>query len=169
MAFFNKFLSPRSHEDCSKPSAIVCLQKTLLKTSYKNKKTGSRACLDGNPAVFIRKSIPLLRFAFSQDHALSTDRVFSCRPSGRLCHRHLQAECLQRTLLKHLIKTKRQAHAPVLMVIQQCSIFPGRRQPSIFDDEKLNFCVRYVYRWILFSIATGYGIITSFLEITILT
>ena len=107
MAFFNKSLPLRSHEDCSKPSAIVCLQKTLLKTSYKNKKTGSRACLDGNPAVFIRKSIPLLRFAFSQDHALSTDRVFSCRPSGRLCHRHLQAECLQRTLLKISHKNKK--------------------------------------------------------------
>ena len=91
MAFFNKSLPLRSHEDCSKPSAIVCLQ---------------------------------------------------------------------RTLLKHPIKTKRQAHAPVLMVIQQCSIFPGRRQPSIFDDEKLNFCVRDGNRWNLLSIATGYGIIT---------
>ena len=49
------------------------------------------------------------------------------------------------------------------MVNQQCSIFPGRRQPSIFDDEKLNFCVRDVYRWILSSIATGYGIITRLL------
>ena len=145
MAFFNKFLLLCSHEDCS------------------------RACLDGNPAVFIRKSIPLLCSAFSQDHAFFYDWVFSCRSPGRLCHRHLQAECLQRTLLKYLVKTKRQAHAPVLMIIQQCSIFPGRRQPSIFDDEKLNFCVRYVYRWILFSIATGYGIITSFLEIIILT
>ena len=105
MAFFNNFLSPRSHEDCSKPSAIVCLQRTLLKISHK--KTGSRTCLNGNPAVFIRKSIPLLRSAFSQDHALSTDWVFSCRAPGRLCHRHLQAFCLQRTLLKIFRKNKK--------------------------------------------------------------
>ena len=45
--------------------------------------------------------------------------------------------------------------------IQQFSIFPGRRQPSIFDDWKLNFCVRDENRWILPSIATGYGIITD--------
>ena len=52
--------------------------------------------------------------------------------------------------------------SPAKYFFQQCSIFPGRHQPSIFDDEKLNFCVRDVYRWILFSIATGNGIITSF-------
>ena len=46
--------------------------------------------------------------------------------------------------------------------IQQFSIFPGRRQPSIFDDWKLNFCVRDENRWILPSIATGYGIITDY-------
>ena len=107
LALFNKFLPPRSHEDCSKPSAIVCLQRTLLKISHKNKKTGSRACLNDNPAVFIRKSIPLLCSAFSQDHAHSTDWVFSCRSPGRLCHRHLQAECLQRTLLKISHKNKK--------------------------------------------------------------
>ena len=60
-----------------------------------------------------------------------------------------------------LLKTKKHPHADAFMIFQQCSIFPGRRQPSIFDDEKLNFCVRYVYRWILFSIATGNGIISS--------
>ena len=72
----------------------------------------------------------------------------------------MQGKILANTAGK--IATKKQARAPALMVIQQCSIFPGRYQPSIFDDEKLNFCVRYVYRWILFSIATGYGITTSF-------
>ena len=88
----------------------------------------------------------------------------------KIATNHLQLfACIEHCWKSFNIKTKRQAHAPVLMVIQQCSIFPGRRQPSIFDDEKLNFCVRYVYRWILFSIATGYGIITSFLEIIILT
>ena len=51
------------------------------------------------------------------------------------------------------------------MINQQCSIFPGRYQPSIFDDEKLNFCVRDGNRWDLLSIATGYGIITTFVEI----
>ena len=35
----------------------------------------------------------------------------------------------------------------VFQVLQQCSMFPGRRQPSIFDDEKLNFCVRNENRW----------------------
>ena len=53
----------------------------------------------------------------------------------------------------------------VLTFNQQCSIFPGRRQPSIFDDEKLNFCVRDGNRWNLLSIATGYGITSSFLGI----
>ena len=48
------------------------------------------------------------------------------------------------------------------MIFQQCSIFPDRRQSSIFDDGKLNFCVRYVYRWDLSSIATGNGITSSF-------
>ena len=46
-----------------------------------------------------------------------------------------------------LLKTKRQAHAPVLMICRQCSIFPGRYQPSIFDDEKLNFRVRDENGW----------------------
>ena len=58
------------------------------------------------------------------------------------------------------MKTKKHPHADALMINQQCSIFPGRRQPSIFDDEKLNFCVRDGNRWNLLSIATGYGIIT---------
>ena len=80
---------------------------------------------------------------------------------------------LARTLLKCLLNiiytTKNQPRAVGLMVFQQCSIFPGRRQPSIFDDEKLNFCVRNVNRWILFSIATGNGITSSFhLELLLL-
>ena len=61
--------------------------------------------------------------------------------------------------------TKKHPLAGALMINQQCSIFPGRHQPSIFDDEKLNFCVRDGNRWILLSIATGYGIITTFVEI----
>ena len=70
-------------------------------------------------AVFIRKSIPLLWLVFSQDLAYFFGYglfLLGLAP-GRLYHRHLQAECLQRTLLKYLIKTKRQAHAPVLVVI----------------------------------------------------
>ena len=63
--------------------------------------------------------------------------------------------------MEHKINTKDQPREVGLMINQQCSIFPGRRQPSIFDDEKLNFCVRNVYRWVLFSIATGNGIITN--------
>ena len=68
------------------------------------------------------------------------------------------------SVLEHchcLFVTKKHPRADAFLIFQQCSIFPGRRQPSIFDDEKLNFCVRYVYRWILFSIATGNGIISS--------
>ena len=34
-----------------------------------------------------------------------------------------------------------------LLVSWQCPIFPGRFQPSIFGDEKLNFCVRDENRW----------------------
>ena len=34
------------------------------------------------------------------------------------------------------------------------SIFPGRRQPSIFDASELNFCVRDGNRWILTAINT---------------
>ena len=60
------------------------------------------------------------------------------------------------------MKTKKHPHADALMINQQCSIFPGRRQPSIFDDEKLNFCVRDGNRWDLLSIATGYGITTLY-------
>ena len=40
---------------------------------------------------------------------------------------------------------------------RQRPILPGRVQPSTFGDEELNFCVRYEYRWILFSIATDIG------------
>ena len=36
------------------------------------------------------------------------------------------------------------------------SIFPGRRQPSIFDADELNFCVRYGNRWDLIAISTGF-------------
>ena len=39
---------------------------------------------------------------------------------------------------------------------RRLSIFPGRRQPSIFDASELNFCVRYGYRWILTAINTVY-------------
>ena len=33
------------------------------------------------------------------------------------------------------------------LVSWQCPIFPGRLQPSIVGDEKLNFCVRDENRW----------------------
>ena len=36
------------------------------------------------------------------------------------------------------------------------SIFPGRRQPSIFDTDELNFCVRYGNRCDLIAISTGF-------------
>ena len=36
------------------------------------------------------------------------------------------------------------------------SIFPGRRQPSIFDTDELNFCVRYGNRCDLIAIDTSY-------------
>ena len=69
---------------------------------------------------------------------------------------------------EHKEYTKKRPHAVALMIIWQCSIFPGRRQPSIFDDEKLNFCVRNENRWILLSIATRSGIITGLPEIIVL-
>ena len=34
-------------------------------------------------------------------------------------------------------------------------IFPGRRHPSIFGTNELNFCVRHGNRWILVVIGTG--------------
>ena len=37
------------------------------------------------------------------------------------------------------------------------SIFPSRRQPSIFDADELNFCVRYGNRWDLIAISTDSG------------
>ena len=39
---------------------------------------------------------------------------------------------------------------------RRLSIFPGRRQPSIFDVKELNFCVRNGNRWDLFAINTDY-------------
>ena len=45
------------------------------------------------------------------------------------------------------------------MVCWQCSIFPDRYQPSIFDDEKLNFRVRNENGWDLLSMITNNGII----------
>ena len=39
---------------------------------------------------------------------------------------------------------------------RHCSIFPGRHQPSIFDDKELNFRVRNGYGWFLFSINTDF-------------
>ena len=35
------------------------------------------------------------------------------------------------------------------------SIFPGRRQPSIFDTDERNFCVRYGNRCDLIAISTN--------------
>ena len=37
-------------------------------------------------------------------------------------------------------------------------IFPGRRHPSIFGTNELNFCVRHGNRWILVVIGTGYAL-----------
>ena len=118
------------------------------------------------PAVFIRKSgnffarplflrRPGLIFSREDLHDSASKAFQPCR-----------------TLVGNFLSniTKNQPLAVGLMIFQQCSIFPGRRQPSIFDDEKLNFCVRNVNRWILFSIATGNGITSSFhLELPIFT
>ena len=41
------------------------------------------------------------------------------------------------------------------LVPWQCHIFPGRLQPSIFCDEKLNFCVRDGYRWTFSLLSPG--------------
>ena len=112
---------------------------------------------------------------FSQAHPFFADRGLSSWEKREDLHGSAsKAEKPCRTLLIFLqssvLKTKNQPLAVGLMIFQQCSIFPGRRQPSIFDDEKLNFCVRNVNRWILFSIATGNGITSSFhLELLIFT
>ena len=42
------------------------------------------------------------------------------------------------------------------ILCRHLSIFPGRRQPSIFDVKELNFCVRNGNRWNLFAISTDY-------------
>ena len=42
--------------------------------------------------------------------------------------------------------------------IRQRPILPGRFQPSTFSAERLNFCVRYGYRWFPLAIATGNSI-----------
>ena len=39
--------------------------------------------------------------------------------------------------------------------IRQRPILPGRFQPSTFSAERLNFCVRYGYRWCPPAIVTG--------------
>ena len=111
---------------------------------------------------------------FSQAHPFFADWGLSSWEKREDLHGSAsKAEKPCRTLLIFLqssvLKTKNQPLAVGLMIFQQCSIFPGRRQPSIFDDEKLNFCVRNVNRWILFSIATGNGITSSFhLELLLL-
>ncbi len=43
-------------------------------------------------------------------------------------------------------------------VCRHRSIFPGRRQPSIFDTDELNFCVRYGNRCDLIAISTSYTV-----------
>ena len=42
---------------------------------------------------------------------------------------------------------KRTTFVVLLLVFWQCPILPGRLQPSIFGDAKLNFCVRDENRW----------------------
>ena len=42
------------------------------------------------------------------------------------------------------------------------SIVPGRRQPSIFDINELNFCVRDGNRWTLVIIDTNYFVLLPF-------
>ena len=63
--------------------------------------------------------------------------------------------CKQNTAEAIFIKTKKHPRADALMINQQCSIFPGRRQPSIFNDEKLNFCVRDGNRWTFSLLSPG--------------
>ena len=57
--------------------------------------------------------------------------------------------------LKATLQKKHRVFTRYFLVTQQCPIFPGRHQPSIFGDEKLNFCVRDENRWIPFAIVTG--------------
>ena len=52
-------------------------------------------------------------------------------------------------------KKKAAGMVALLIVPWQCHIFPGRLQPSIFCDEKLNFCVRDVYRWAFSLLSPG--------------
>ena len=101
------------------------------------------ALSETKPAVFIR-------FGAAKSHRLLCSNVgqyLSGQPGKR-------ERCFK-------VKQKTRLLAWFNDIIQQCSIFPGRRQPSIFDDEKLNFCVRDENRWDLLSIATGYGMVTN--------
>ena len=52
------------------------------------------------------------------------------------------------------------------MMRWRCPDFPGRVQPSMFGDEKLNFRVRNGNGWYLFSIFTITGIITDYSDIS---
>ena len=62
-------------------------------------------------------------------------------------------------------KQKNQLFAGPNEVEWQCPNFPGRFQPSILGDEKLNFRVRDDNGWFLLSMFTIHGIITDFTDI----
>ena len=66
-----------------------------------------------------------------------------------------------------IIRMKKRTHFWVLFIESwRCPIFPGRLQPSIVGEKKLNFCVRDENRWILLSIVTKNCITSAFARIT---
>ena len=109
-----------------------------------------------NNAMFIRE-----RSGRNGSHSPRPAVIFSGLP-GKSRRTATQSRRVVRTLRSRFQSAKKRPRAVALVVFQQCSIFPGRHQPSIFDDEKLNFCVRNVNRWVLFSIATGNGITSNY-------
>ena len=63
----------------------------------------------------------------------------------------LTAECSAIELLKHFA-----GYVSISCCgIRRRPILPGRCQPSTFSAVRLNFCVRYGYRWFPYAIVTG--------------
>ena len=97
------------------------------------------------PALMVNQQCALKRNFTPSTHSTCPGRLSRRRREDELARQVTHVVC--RTLLIIFYKTKKQAHAPALMINQQCSIFPAPREASILDDEKLNFCVRDGNRW----------------------
>ena len=108
---------------------------------------------------------PSARTPFSLMAFLGKTPFFRSRASSDLCRFASRAWPFHHTIQSFeklgYKKGLRRYYSTQSLGIRQRPILPGRFQPSTFSAERLNFCVRYGYRWFPLAIATGNFILFS--------